>query len=373
MIYNNVQEAFVDLSIILLAAPEQSSRVGTTRELLMTNITIKHPEQRCYVLPHRNDNIFAKIAETVWVLAGRSDIAFLSKYLPRAIDFSDDGKTWRAGYGQRMRHYGADTAIMQNDEVDQLSEVVKLLQSDRYTRRAVISLWDPHMDYGNWKDIPCNDFIQFIIRKDKNDVDTLYMTIAQRSSDIMWGFSGINTFEFSTLQLLLSHWLSCAIGTLTYNITSLHVYSQHYKRLDNIVRSYTYQSIYEHNLPIVGRYQSSNPSDSLAKFDTCLPIFFDRESILPDLPNLDVMPLLHDDFLLRCLDMLQAYWLWQLAKPNLSADLIDCLEGMPDDDWKLAAIEYIARDNKAVLDEVTTSDAVMTALLDCMPDLQDNR
>jgi hypothetical protein len=71
--------------------------------------------------------------------------------------------------------------------------------------------------------------------------------------------------------------------------------------------------------------------------------------------------------------MLQAYKLWCVSKPNLSGDLIDCLEAMPDDDWKLAAIEYIARDNKAVLDEVKTSDAIMTALLDCMPHLRDDR
>ena len=366
MIYQNCTEAFIDLGQQLLRMPEQSSRVGKTREMLMATITIRHPEHRCYVLPYRNDNIFAKIAETCWVLAGRNDVAWLSRYLPRATDYSDDGKVWRAGYGARMRHYG-------HTDVDQLANIVAMLQRDRYTRRAVMSFWNPVEDYGDSKDYPCNDFIQAIIRKDNHDVDTLYLTVTQRSSDILWGFSASNTFEFTILQTLLAHWLSCAIGTLTYNITSLHVYDRHYSRLDKIIKAYTYSSIYEHNLPIAGCNISSEPCDSLAKFDTCLPIFFDREAMLPDLPNLDVDLLLHDNFLLRCLDMLQAYKLWCVSKPNLSGDLIDCLSAMPDDDWKLAAIEYIARDNKAVLDEVKMSDAIMTALLDCMPQLRDDR
>lgn len=366
MLYENVTSAFVDLGAQLLTKPEQSSRVGTTREMLMTNITIKNPQQRCYVLPHRNDNIFAKIAETCWVMAGRSDIAFLSKYLPRASEFSDDGKVWRAGYGTRMRHYG-------HTDVDQLANIVAMLQADRYTRRAVMSFWNPEEDYGGTSvDYPCNDFIQAIIRKDKYGVDTLYMTIAQRSSDLLWGFSGINTFEFATLQILLAHWLSCAIGTLTYNITSLHIYEKHYKRLDNIIKSYTYRTIYDHNLPITGRYLQTQPSDTLAKFDTCLPIFFMREH-LHSSDIIDPSLFLDDDFLLRCLEMLQAYKSWQLCMPDISGELIDCLSEMPDDDFKLAAIEYIARDNKAILDDVTMSDTIMVALLDCMPSLVDDR
>jgi thymidylate synthase len=366
MIYNNAQEALIDLGTQLLRMPEQESRVGKTREMLMANITIRHPAHRCYVLPHRNDNIFAKIAETVWVLAGRNDVAWLSRYLPRAPEYSDDGKVWRAGYGTRMRHYG-------HTDVDQLANIITMLQHDRYTRRAVMSFWNPEEDYGGSKDYPCNDFIQAIIRKDKNDADTLYLTVTQRSSDILWGFSASNTFEFTILQTLLAHWLSCAIGTLTYNITSLHVYDRHYSRLDKIIKAYTYRSIYEHNLPIVGLHDKSQPSDDITMFDKSLPMFFLREQSLPSDTDTNLNHLITDNFLYRSFKMLQAYGLWQSCQPHLSGDLIDCLEAMPDDDWKLAVIEYIARDNKAVLDEVKTSDAIMTALLDCMPHLRDDR
>jgi thymidylate synthase len=60
------------------------------------------------VLPGRNNNVFAQLAETAWVLAGRNDLAFLGHYLPRVADFSDDGRTWRGAYGPRIRRWGGD-------------------------------------------------------------------------------------------------------------------------------------------------------------------------------------------------------------------------------------------------------------------------
>src|SRR6185369_16207852 len=81
------------------------SRIEKTKELAFTGITLLKPEQREIMLPGRKHNVAAQIAETMWVLAGRNDIEWLSHYLPRAKDYSDDGKIWRAGYGPRLRAY----------------------------------------------------------------------------------------------------------------------------------------------------------------------------------------------------------------------------------------------------------------------------
>ena len=45
-----------------------------TKELLSCHISIANPLQLCYFVPFRKDNIFARIAETLWVLQGRNDI-----------------------------------------------------------------------------------------------------------------------------------------------------------------------------------------------------------------------------------------------------------------------------------------------------------
>lgn len=148
----NSTYALVNALRLIMEQDNVPSRAGLTKELCGVNIEITNPLERCFILPHRNDNIFAKIAETIWVLAGRNDIGWLSFYLPRAKDFSDDGKTWRAGYGPRLRNF---TGVIDLSSSDQLMNIAKLLKDDPTTRRAVISLWDPGVDCCDSKDIPC--------------------------------------------------------------------------------------------------------------------------------------------------------------------------------------------------------------------------
>ena len=93
-------------------------RGSEVKELRPHTIHVERPLERLYVVPHRNNNIFAAIAEVLWVVAGRNDVAFLVPYLKRAPEFSDDGTTWRAAYGPRLRNWHG---------VDQFQEVARLI------------------------------------------------------------------------------------------------------------------------------------------------------------------------------------------------------------------------------------------------------
>jgi thymidylate synthase len=214
-------------SRLLDIGDEVGSRNGRVREFLNAQIVITDPQRREVLTFNRKANVFAQIAETMWVLAGRNDIEWLSAYLPRAKDYSDDGKTWRGGYGPRIRgwhQYGVSVP-----EIDQLAHVVDLLREDPLSRRAVIAIYDPTVDTEPGKDIPCNDFLQFQSR-----LGALHMTVTVRSNDIMWGWSGINAFEWSTLQEIVAHLLGIAVGTLTFNIGSLHLYDRHWNKASRL-------------------------------------------------------------------------------------------------------------------------------------------
>ena len=208
-------------SRILDIGDEVGSRNGRVKELLNTQIVITDPQRREVLSLNRKANVFAQIAETMWVLAGRNDIEWLSAYLPRAKDYSDDGETWRGGYGPRIRggYFG----------FDQLAHVVDLLQEDPLSRRAVIAIYEPTVDASPGKDIPCNDFLQFQSR-----LGALHMTVTVRSNDLMWGWSGINAFEWSTIQEIVAHLLGISVGTLTFNIGSLHLYDRHWNKASRL-------------------------------------------------------------------------------------------------------------------------------------------
>lgn len=210
---------------ILENGDEVGSRNGRVMEILNTQIEIEEPFRREILTEGRKANVFAQIAETMWVLSGRNDIEWLSAYLPRAKDFSDDGISWRGGYGPRIRGFRVGE--------DQLAHVIRLLRNDPLSRRAVISIYDRSIDMEDGKDIPCNDLLQFQSRLGK-----LYMTVTVRSNDLFWGWSGINAFEWSTLQEIVASLLGVEVGPLVFNIGSLHIYDRHWERAGRL--SYEY-------------------------------------------------------------------------------------------------------------------------------------
>jgi thymidylate synthase len=218
----------VMLQHLLRDGDEVGSRQGErTVEVLYPRITLTRPWQREVLSPGRKASITAQIAETMWVLAGRNDVEWLGHYLPRAKEFSDDGQTWRSGYGPRLRGWSAADGKTQ---IDQLAEVVNLLRADHGTRRAVINLWDPSVDSTPGKDVACTNWLHFLGRD-----GYLNLHVATRSNDAIWGWSGINAFQWSALLEIVAGMTGMKMGKIHYSISSLHIYEKHWNRARDIV------------------------------------------------------------------------------------------------------------------------------------------
>jgi thymidylate synthase len=215
------------LDDILTEGDEIGSRAGRVKELMHVGITMDKPWQREILTPGRKPSIAAQIAETVWILSGRDDVEWLRHYLPRAAEFSDDGKVWRGGYGPRLRAWPKQDG----DVLDQLAYVVDLLRESPATRRAVAMIYDPARDSGDGKDIPCNNWLSFSSRLGQLDLH-----VAVRSNDVMWGWSGINTFEWSALLEIMAGMLGLGVGGLHFSTTSFHLYDRHWGQAQNIVQ-----------------------------------------------------------------------------------------------------------------------------------------
>jgi hypothetical protein len=72
--------------------------------------------------------------ESLWILGGRSDVAWLAQWLPSIANYSDDGIDFHGAYGYRLRLDG------------QFTNVVNRLQKDPDTTRAVLAIYDRAMD-----------------------------------------------------------------------------------------------------------------------------------------------------------------------------------------------------------------------------------
>lgn len=299
-------------------------RGSTTIELRNQLITLEQPRERCVITPARNNDVFIAIAETMWVLAGRNDLDFLSHYLQRASNFSDDGKTWRAAYGPRLRNWQG---------VDQIKENLALLLKEQYSRRSVISIFDPKNDFLESKDIPCNNWIHWLIRD-----SSLHMNIAIRSNDIIWGFSGINAFEWSVLHELMAFWLDVEIGEMSFFASSFHLYDYHEKRANSILAQFPNMTCYEYGLESP-RFQT--PWD---EFNKKLDEWFELESKIRKSPGNDIDSAIQEytDPLFR--HFLELIRLYNGKIQGWSLDQINSrLSKMPETDFTTAAYEYFNR------------------------------
>lgn len=298
-------------------------RGKATKELVGEAFTIHTPLERFIVVPHRHNNPFATVTESIWVLSGRRDIGFLLPYMPRAAQFSDDGETWRAAYGPRLRNWKG---------VDQIRTVVDLLSADPSSRRGVMVIFDPDRDFAESKDIPCNNWLHWMVRE-----GALHLSVAVRSNDIVWGFSGINTFEWSLLQECMAHWLGVAVGRQHWLVSSMHVYEHHWERAESILESWAqYSGVYS------GVQRRIAFDTNLESLDALLDQWFLLEEAVrtdPGSATDAVLSQCADPLLRAFLVMLRAYWLAKSGHELRNA--IGSLAALEGTDIHSAAVSWL--------------------------------
>lgn len=176
------------------------------------------PLQRVCFDATRDANPFFHFMESMWMLAGRRDVAFLKFYLSRIAEYSDDGISFNAAYGYRMRkHFNRD----------QLSLVVEELIKDPNSRQCVINLWDP-ADLGRaTKDKACNLSLVFGINHVNGRLD---MTVYNRSNDAVWGaVTGANPVHMSYFLQFVAEAISVEPGMYYQIANNLHLYTENEK------------------------------------------------------------------------------------------------------------------------------------------------
>lgn len=204
---------------------ERASKTATGGDMLEVKrvlFSLSNPMDTALNVPGRNNNIYAMMAETIWVLAGEDKInPYLTYFLPRAPMFSDDGETWRGAYGPRL--------YIQ----DQLTRAVELLRKDPTTRQAIVGIYSPELDSPagikestgkeTTVDFPCNNLLYFDIET-VGGVKKLNITVVQRSGDWCWGMGSINVFEWTALQRVVADLLNVEMGMYTHYVNNLHIY-----------------------------------------------------------------------------------------------------------------------------------------------------
>jgi thymidylate synthase len=156
--------------------------------------------------------------EALQLIGGYSDAEALFRVNGHLRDFADQG-AFHGAYGPRVRA--------------QMETAERRLREDPYSRRAVVSVWDPLRDsIEGVKNYPCTTQLQFMLRRvDRDrlgrDRLSLDLHVTMRSNDAWHGLA-YDAFVFNQLQHTLARSLDVPVGTYYHHAASLHVYEPHW-------------------------------------------------------------------------------------------------------------------------------------------------
>ena len=150
-------------------------------------------------------------AEWQWYLSGDPSIFKLGdiygKIPPIWSRMANDAGNVNSNYGWQWGR---------NDQIDY---VVNLLENNKDTRQAAISIYDckEYKDYTN--DTPCTYAVQFTILHGRLD-----MCVTMRSNDLWYGFCN-DQYCFSKLQKMVSDELNIEPGVYYHFAHNMHLYN----------------------------------------------------------------------------------------------------------------------------------------------------
>ena len=304
----NVSEA-LPLGIEYLTAhgrnePSRNGRVWVA-PVPVTTVYAK-PNERVLLSASRDANPFFHLAESLWMLAGRNDSAYLNQFVKTfGARFAQPDGMLHGAYGYRWRNHFS---------MDQLKWVINILKADPLSRQAVLTMWDPEIDLArrDVKDIPCNTHIYLRVNAGQLD-----MTVCCRSNDILWGAYGANAVHFSILQEYLAAHLEIPLGTYYQIINNFQVY------LDELMKKQG--KFLDHR-----RYPTEPLVTDTASFDD--EVLMLLEGWQPK----------RNRFLAET-----AYWMLEAYMVRkVPRDVTECLQQVAAQDWRIAGQEWIARRSK---------------------------
>jgi thymidylate synthase len=326
---NNVRDALPrSVKYLQNWGREESTRLGDAL-VAPVPVTIKYhtPKQHVLINPYRDANPFFHLMESMWILAGRDDGAFLDHYVKNfSKDFGTDGRIMDA-YGFRWRH-----AL----PFDQLEEVISQLRNNFASRQAVLYMWgagraDLISDHAK----PCNLAVTFRV-----NTGVLDMTVFNRSNDLIWGCLGANAVHFPILQEYVASKIGLLMGAYYQISTNLHFYIEHYKMLQSRVKDIDGKLLHAY----LWNHESYEQTQPLME----LPDSFD-EDLEETMVNLEAIHSgkevyegnIANSFLRETvLPMALAHTLY---KKKNSEDAMEVIATVKAADWKRAGTEWLER------------------------------
>lgn len=173
------------------------------------------------------------IHELLWFLSGDTHVGYLQDHKVRIWnDWATAEQTARFGrqegdlgpvYGHQWRNFGATEqpdGTFARDGVDQIQRLLESLQSNPWSRRHLVTGWNP-AEADRVALPPCHTLFQFYVANDR-----LSCQLYQRSADVFLGVP-FNIASYALLTLMIAQVVGLKPGEFVHTFGDAHLYSNH--------------------------------------------------------------------------------------------------------------------------------------------------
>tara|TARA_B100001113_G_scaffold307661_1_gene269443 strand:- start:1642 stop:2466 length:825 start_codon:yes stop_codon:yes gene_type:complete len=172
------------------------------------------------------------IYELIWFINGGTNINYLNE---NGVSIWDE---WADENGELGPIYGAQWRNWNNDGIDQLKEVISSLKENPFSRRMIVTAWNPNIIPNTKKTFsenvkegkaalpPCHAFFQFYVADNK-----LSCQMYQRSADVFLGVP-FNIASYSLLTYMIAQVCELEVGEFIHTLGDAHIYLNHIEQVD---------------------------------------------------------------------------------------------------------------------------------------------
>jgi thymidylate synthase len=172
--------------------------------------------------------------ELCWFLKGDTNIEYLKDNGVDIWDeWADDNGELGPVYGRQLRSFPTPDG----DTVDQLENVCVNIEDNPYSRRHVLTMWNPG-ELDDMRLAPCHGTaIQLHVEPSEDDFkeDKLSMSMYQRSGDLFLGVP-FNITSYCALLTLIAIRTGLRPNKFYYTIGDAHIYKNHTEQVMKQIR-----------------------------------------------------------------------------------------------------------------------------------------
>lgn len=175
------------------------------------------------LLTTKKVNFKAIVVELLWFLKGDTNVKYLHDNDVHIWDeWADKDGDLGPVYGAQWRSW-VGTSTGKNSRtmvIDQIANVIKSLKEDPYSRRHIVTAWNP-AEIEEMALPPCHCLFQFHVANGK-----LNCQLYQRSADWFLGVP-FNIASYALLTHIIANATGLEVGTFIHTFGDLHIYENH--------------------------------------------------------------------------------------------------------------------------------------------------